>query len=292
MDIVENKQGSKLILSIGARLDAISAPQLAERIDHIVNTDNTVKQLVIDLSNTNYMSSLGLRVLLQGIKIMKNVGGNLSIQNITPPIRPVFEMTGLMDLMVRDEKLVILRKEEYGTSITLSLAGNLTDETAVQFETSINKIAERYVDIYLDCSDLKFIWNKGFNALRAVRDLVLKNNGGILMLANVSDNLKRSLVAENLEELIASPTVSVKMERDKAFFSLTGCVDDLTASVLLRKYIEQILKNKDIKEIYFYLENLKNVSKEVVITFIELKDKLDKNGVAVKLTNVDPENAA
>jgi anti-sigma B factor antagonist len=288
MSIVENREGSKLTLSTGVRLDATSAPQLAEKIEHIVYKDRTVKLLVIDMSSTIYISSLGLRVLLQGVKLMKSLGGNLSIQNITSQIRSVFEMTGLMELMVREEKLIILQKEEARTSTTLSLVGKLTDETIMQFETEIHKIADKYADIYLDCSNLKFISNNGFKALSAARDHISKNGNGVLMLLNFPEGMKRLLVAEKLEELLYH-SVIVKLAHNKVFFSLIGCVNDSAVSVLC-KYLDQILENKRIKEIYFYLENLITVSKQVMITLVELGDKLVKNGITVKLTLINPEH--
>ncbi|MDR0377650.1 MAG: STAS domain-containing protein [Spirochaetaceae bacterium] len=288
MGSVENT-GSKYILPTGGRLDASSAPQLAEKIEHIVQTDKTVKQLVIDMSNTIYVSSLGLRVLMQGLKIMKKAGGNLSIQNLTPQIRPVFEMTGLMELMIRDEKLIILQTNEARTSVTLSLAGKLTNETSQQFETEINKIADKYADVYLDCANLKFIYNDGFKALSAARDRVSKNKDGVLLLLNVPDNIKRLLVGANLEELIYRSPVSVTVERDKAFFFLTGCVDDLAVPAL-RKHLEQILESKSVKELYFYPGSLTSVSKQALITFVELGEKLVKNGTAIKLKPINPDN--
>ncbi|MDR0383444.1 MAG: STAS domain-containing protein [Spirochaetaceae bacterium] len=290
MGIVESRQDSRLILSTDVRLDAVSAPQLAEKLEHIALTDRTVKLLVIDMSKTIYLSSLGLRVLLQGLKVMKSVGGNMLIQNINSQIRPVFEMTGLMELMVREEKLIILRKDEARTGITLSLAGKLTDETANQFEAEINRIADKYADIYLDCSDLKFISNDGFKALKAVRDRVSKNKDGILTLVNFPESMKRLLAVEKLDELLYLSPVSVKAESGKVFFSLAGNVDDLAAPAL-RKHLEQILKNKKVKEIYFYLGSLNTVSKQIIITFVELWDELVKTGIAVKLTPVNPDAA-
>jgi anti-sigma B factor antagonist len=287
MGVVENRQGSKLILSTDVRLDATSAPKLLEKIENIARTDKNVKLLVIDMSRTIYLSSLGLRILLQGLKIMKSAGGNLSIQNITPQIRPVFEMTGLMELMIRDEKLIILRKNEARKSITLSLAGKLTDETASQFETEINRIADEYGDIYLDSSGLKFISNNGFKALSTVYTHV-KSKDGVLTLVNVPDNIKRLLVGEKLDALIYRSPVSVKMEHGKVVFSLIGCIDDFAVPAL-RKPLEQILESNKIKEVYFHLGSLTSASQKAIITFIELGGKLVKNGKAIKL-NAEPCN--
>jgi anti-anti-sigma factor len=289
MSIIEDRQGSKLTLSIDMRLDAITAPKLAEKLEQIVRTDKTVKLLVIDMTETSYLSSLGLRVLIQGLKLMKSIGGNLSIQNINPKIRPVFEMTGLMDLMVRDEKLIILRKNEARKDVTLSLVGKLIDETVSQFEMEIKQIANGYSDIYLDCSELKFIANTGFKALRSVRDHISKDRDGVLMLTNVHDRVKRLLVSENLDTLIYSSPVIVKMEYHRAFFSLIGCVGDLDVP-MLRKPLEEILEHNKVREIYFYLESLITISKQAVLTLIELRDKLVKNGVAIRVTAVNPDS--
>jgi hypothetical protein len=117
---------------------------------------------------------------------------------------------------------------------------------------------------------------------------VSKNKDGVLVLLNVRDSIKRLLLSEKFDALIYSSPVSVKMEHNKAFFSLTGCVDDL-AVLSLRKPLEQILENNKVKEIYFYLGSLNTVSKQVIITFVELWCKLVKTGITVKLTPVNPD---
>jgi ABC-type transporter Mla MlaB component len=67
---------------------------------------------------------MGLRVLLQTQKTMSAQGRRLLIRNMNDSIREVFEITGFINLMVQEEKFVVIRKEE-GRGITLSLIGQM-----------------------------------------------------------------------------------------------------------------------------------------------------------------------
>ncbi|MDR0409837.1 MAG: STAS domain-containing protein [Spirochaetaceae bacterium] len=288
MAIIEKNIGAKVVLFTDQRLDALSAPELEKKIEHIARVDKTVNFLVIDLSRTIYIASLGLRVLLQGLKTMKSIGGNFSIQNINPQIRPIFEMSGLMDLMLRDEKMVILKKDEIRAKVTLAVEGKLTHETAKQFEDELKRIADEYTSVYLDCSNLNFICNKGFEALSSAHNYI-SENGGSLILQNVSAHIKQLITGEKLDKLFNYSPVSVEIQKDKVFFSLAGLIDVPDANALRNKIEEILLTNKGIKEICLYLDGLTYASKQAVIVFTKIYDNMNERGISVKLLFRNPE---
>ncbi|MDR1362894.1 MAG: STAS domain-containing protein [Spirochaetaceae bacterium] len=281
MGIVEHRQGAKVVLLPDQRLDAASAPELETKIAHIAHGDKTVNLLVIDLSKTSYISSLGLRVLLQGLKMMKSAGGNFSIQNINPQIRPVFEMAGLMELMVREKKMIILQKDEVRLKVTLSLEGKLTDETALQFEEELKQIANKYVSIELDCSHLNFICNKGFDALRTVHNYIAEK-GGSLILMNTSERINQLISGEKLDGVFNYSPVDLKIYDGKAVFYLTGCMDELIV-FKLRNQIDRVLNDKNIKEICLDVDKLTYASKSAVIMFSQIQSYLIEKNIALKL---------
>ena len=95
MEITKTPSGSDLTVAISGKLDTQTAPELEESLrDDLGGVDN----LVFDLSNLEYVSSAGLRVILATYKRMSKQG-SMVIHNVTPDVMDVFEMTGFTDLL-------------------------------------------------------------------------------------------------------------------------------------------------------------------------------------------------
>lgn len=99
MNIVKTQEGSTLTVALEGRLDTITAPQLEGDLRSSVNG---VEKLIFDLSNLEYVSSAGLRVLLSAQKVM-NRQGDMIIRNVRPEIMEIFEITGFVDLLTVEE---------------------------------------------------------------------------------------------------------------------------------------------------------------------------------------------
>lgn len=94
MNIVKNKDGNILNLTVEGRLDTTTSPQLeAEGADL-----SGVEELVFDFSKLEYISSAGLRVLLSFQKKM-NTQGKMVIKNVCEEVMEVFEITGFSDIL-------------------------------------------------------------------------------------------------------------------------------------------------------------------------------------------------
>jgi anti-anti-sigma regulatory factor len=105
---------------------------------------------------------MGMRVILGAIKWMNAQKTKLSIINIPEVVREAFELTGLLDLFVHDEKLVIIETEKTKTRLTLPLAGALDAETFQVLEDKLEQLKEDGVSlIILDCFKLSSISPEG-----------------------------------------------------------------------------------------------------------------------------------
>ena len=95
MEIEKALNGTELTLKIMGRLDTVTAPELEaclkESLDGVAN-------LVMDFAALDYISSAGLRVILQAQKTM-NKQGDMLIKNVNETINEVFEMTGFVDIL-------------------------------------------------------------------------------------------------------------------------------------------------------------------------------------------------
>jgi anti-anti-sigma factor len=80
------------VLSPAGRIDAATAPVLEGEISRAIEEGH--RKIVVDLSNVDYMSSAGLRVLLAAMKRLKKLDGNLVLCSMKPMVREVFDLTG------------------------------------------------------------------------------------------------------------------------------------------------------------------------------------------------------
>jgi anti-sigma B factor antagonist/stage II sporulation protein AA (anti-sigma F factor antagonist) len=101
MTLEQDLQGSVLILRPVGRLDSSSAPEL-ERVV-IEHLGQGTKQLMFDLSDMDYVSSAGLRVILLAGKKLRTAQGKLVLVGLREMVREVFEMSGFMSLFPVEE---------------------------------------------------------------------------------------------------------------------------------------------------------------------------------------------
>lgn len=95
MNIEKIKDNDKLTLKIEGRLDNKTAPELNESLKEDLSD---IHELILDLSNLNYVSSAGLRVILATQKIM-NTQGTMIVCNVQEIVMEVFEATGFTDIL-------------------------------------------------------------------------------------------------------------------------------------------------------------------------------------------------
>ena len=90
MTITKKADGKRLIISVNGRIDTITAPRLErETLADIGATD----EFIIDFSELDYISSAGLRSLLN---IKKAIGKErkLTVTGCRDEILEIFEITG------------------------------------------------------------------------------------------------------------------------------------------------------------------------------------------------------
>jgi len=99
MNIEQERTGaSTAVLTLHGRLDTVNAPQLEGKIKE----QEGITELTLDFKGVEYISSMGLRVLLQAKKTMKAEGVRMTIINMRDSVREIFEMTGFLNLMAKD----------------------------------------------------------------------------------------------------------------------------------------------------------------------------------------------
>ena len=89
------KDGSKVTAYLEGRIDASNAPDLLKALE-AVRAENNGCELEVDAGGLEYISSGGLRVLLQ---LTKSQDKPLAVVNVTPAVYEILEMTGFTKLL-------------------------------------------------------------------------------------------------------------------------------------------------------------------------------------------------
>lgn len=89
-------KGDKTIVELIGRLDTASVDEFNEEIAEIVAEN---KDIIFDCNELEYISSSGLRSLLNLHKQLKAEGGQLAIKNLQQTVKSVFDLTGFTMMM-------------------------------------------------------------------------------------------------------------------------------------------------------------------------------------------------
>ena len=95
MTIEKNLNAAELTVKVSGRLDTTTAPELEAALN---DSMSGATKLVLDFASLEYLSSAGLRVLLQAQKTM-NKQGEMVVRNINETISEIFEVTGFSDVL-------------------------------------------------------------------------------------------------------------------------------------------------------------------------------------------------
>jgi anti-sigma B factor antagonist len=102
MEIANRRFNRVDLVKISGRIDASTASQLKQAIDALFGEGRY--RVVLDLEKLEYISSPGLRVLIESRKrarewkITDLEGGDIRIATIPPRIKEVFDLTGFTTL--------------------------------------------------------------------------------------------------------------------------------------------------------------------------------------------------
>jgi anti-anti-sigma factor len=97
MEIVRREQPGFVELAVEGRLDGYWAQHLANAIDEVVRQG--CHRIRLDFAAVSYVSSAGMRVLIQGYQQLSGVEGWLAVGNPSAEVRQVLEMAGLSVLL-------------------------------------------------------------------------------------------------------------------------------------------------------------------------------------------------
>lgn len=96
MEITHDEIGNATIVSVSGRVDSATAPKLESHLKALVAERRVC--LVLDLAQTEYMSSAGLRTLVATSKQVKADSGDLRLCNPSARVAEVMRLAGLLNV--------------------------------------------------------------------------------------------------------------------------------------------------------------------------------------------------
>ena len=96
MEIRKTVAGDQLTLAVSGRLETGTAERLENEIGE---AGDSVKKLRLDFTDLEYVSSAGLRVILNTHKTLRGSGGELEIAGAGGTVKRVFDITGFTPIL-------------------------------------------------------------------------------------------------------------------------------------------------------------------------------------------------
>lgn len=84
---------------IDGELDLETSPLFRSMVEEEMNQDKMIKHLILDLKKVNFIDSSGLGAILGRFKRVSQEGGRLSAINVSPQVKKIFELSGLLKIM-------------------------------------------------------------------------------------------------------------------------------------------------------------------------------------------------
>jgi anti-sigma B factor antagonist len=98
------------VIAVRGEIDLFTAPALKEALGEAIEAH--VDRIVVDLSETGFLDSTGLGVLIGALKRLRARDGRLTIVNVDESIAKTFEITSLDQILTicatRDEAIAAL----------------------------------------------------------------------------------------------------------------------------------------------------------------------------------------
>jgi anti-anti-sigma factor len=117
MEIVSKKWNDFDVLELQGRIDGLTSAGLKRSIDQAAVDGR--RNLVLDFTHVSYMSSAGLRIILQSHKTLKQIGGKLALVSVPLAVMDVFTISGMANFLeIHDELKALPETKQPGVDCT------------------------------------------------------------------------------------------------------------------------------------------------------------------------------
>lgn len=97
MNVTINEEGARALVKLEGRLDTTNADRFMQDITPLLNGSH--EEIDMDCTDMEYTSSQGLRMFLMLQKNVSARGAKLTLRNMRPHVKEVFDITGFSHII-------------------------------------------------------------------------------------------------------------------------------------------------------------------------------------------------
>ncbi len=109
----EHLDSARHVVAVRGEIDLFTAPELKQRLTEAIEAGRN--QIIVDLSQTTFLDSTALGVLIGAVKRLRSDHGRLVLVNVDANIAKTFEITGLDQIFTivgtREDAIAALAEE-------------------------------------------------------------------------------------------------------------------------------------------------------------------------------------
>jgi anti-anti-sigma factor len=144
MNIIRRKEILLDVLEIQGRIDGLTAPAIRHAFEQSVNEGH--RQLIVDFREVSYLSSAGLRIILETHKSLRTIGGELLLLSIPQIVADVFRVSGMAPMLNIFSDMASLRK--HLNEVAGSDSGSRIELDGISFEMLSRQVPDGRVSLF------------------------------------------------------------------------------------------------------------------------------------------------
>jgi len=98
LEITQNIKDGICRISLRGRVDSNTADLLLKKLEAAIEEGN--KSIILNMYHVQYLSSIGIRIILKTYKSLSEEGGSFKIEHPSETVKNVLGMVALKELMV------------------------------------------------------------------------------------------------------------------------------------------------------------------------------------------------
>jgi anti-sigma B factor antagonist len=96
LSIVTDNTQDIAVMNIKGRVDSDTSPELDSALENLLNSEKN--KIVLNLETVDYLSSAGLRALVNALKKAQESGGDLRLAAVSEQIEVIFRTVGMLQM--------------------------------------------------------------------------------------------------------------------------------------------------------------------------------------------------
>jgi len=98
LEITQNINDGICRISLKGRVDSNTADLLLTKLEAVIEEGNM--NIILNMYNVNYLSSIGIRIILKTYKSLSEKGGSFKIEHPSETVKNVLGMVALNEMLV------------------------------------------------------------------------------------------------------------------------------------------------------------------------------------------------